>query len=203
MVFHILTRTAISLLLGNMKKYLTREGLEKLKQELEYLRETKRKEIAERLEKCIAFGDLTENSEYQETKEEQAFIHKFFETVPFSEAQKQQLFDELENAADINEIYPKITSPEDRGELILFARMMCWADGDFHHQEEEILEKINEKVLNKVDLDHLMHETQQYADEAAKRRAEIHAQVRAEAKEKVGLGAVFGALGDQIKNFTK
>jgi len=73
-VFHILTRTFISLLLVNMEKYLTREGLEKLKQELEHLKETKRKEIAERLEKCIAFGDLTENSEYQETKEEQAFI---------------------------------------------------------------------------------------------------------------------------------
>lgn len=38
------------------------------------MKETKRKEIAERLEKCIAFGDLSENSEYQETKEEQAFI---------------------------------------------------------------------------------------------------------------------------------
>jgi len=57
-----------------MKKYLTREGLEKLKQELEYLKEVKRKEIAKRLEKCIAFGDLSENSEYHETKEEQGFI---------------------------------------------------------------------------------------------------------------------------------
>jgi len=57
-----------------MKKYLTKEGLGKLKQELDCLKEVKRKEIAERLEKCIAFGDLTENSEYQETKEEQAFV---------------------------------------------------------------------------------------------------------------------------------
>lgn len=38
------------------------------------MKEVKRKEIAERLEKCIAFGDLTENAEYHETKEEQAFI---------------------------------------------------------------------------------------------------------------------------------
>ena len=45
-----------------------------MKKELEHLKETKRKEIAERLEKCIAFGDLSENSEYQETKEEQAFV---------------------------------------------------------------------------------------------------------------------------------
>ena len=57
-----------------MKNYLTPEGLEKLKKELAYLKEIKRKEIAERLERCISFGDLSENSEYHETKEEQAFI---------------------------------------------------------------------------------------------------------------------------------
>ena len=55
-------------------KYLTKEGLEKLKKELEILKGAKRQEIAERLEKCLAFGDLAENSEYHETKEEQAFI---------------------------------------------------------------------------------------------------------------------------------
>ena len=55
-------------------KYLTKEGLEKLKKELEILKGAKRQEIAERLEKSLAFGDLTENAEYHETKEEQAFI---------------------------------------------------------------------------------------------------------------------------------
>lgn len=57
-----------------MEKYITAEGLEKLKKELVYLKETKRKEIAERLAKCIAFGDLSENSEYHETKENQGFL---------------------------------------------------------------------------------------------------------------------------------
>src|SRR3990167_4607996 len=57
-----------------MEKYITAEGLEKLKKELIYLKETKRKEISERLEKSIAFGDLTENSEYHETKEAQGFL---------------------------------------------------------------------------------------------------------------------------------
>lgn len=57
-----------------MSKYLTYGGLEKLKKELKHLKEVKRKEIAERLEKCISFGDLAENSEYHEAKEEQAFI---------------------------------------------------------------------------------------------------------------------------------
>jgi transcription elongation factor GreA len=56
------------------QKYLTPEGLKKLKEELKYLKEVKRKEIADKLEKCIAFGDLTENAEYHETKEEQGFM---------------------------------------------------------------------------------------------------------------------------------
>lgn len=57
-----------------MREYLTVEGFKKLKLELRRLRDIKRKEIAERLEKCISFGDLAENSEYQEAKDEQAFI---------------------------------------------------------------------------------------------------------------------------------
>lgn len=57
-----------------MEKYITAGGLEKLKKELIYLKEIKRKEIAERLEKCISFGDLAENSEYHETKEAQGFL---------------------------------------------------------------------------------------------------------------------------------
>ena len=55
-------------------KYLTPEGLKKLKEELAYLKNVKRKEITERLEKSLAFGDLTENTEYQEAKEAQAFV---------------------------------------------------------------------------------------------------------------------------------
>ncbi len=57
-----------------MEKFLTPEGLKKLKKELDYLKEVKRKEIAERLEKAISYGDLTENAEYHETKEAQGFL---------------------------------------------------------------------------------------------------------------------------------
>jgi len=57
-----------------MKKYLTPEGLEKLKKELNYLKESKRKEIAERLKHTVSFGDLSENAAYQEAKEAQAFL---------------------------------------------------------------------------------------------------------------------------------
>ncbi len=57
-----------------MPKYLTQEGLEKLKKELDYLKQVKRKEIAERLRHTASFGDLTENFAYQQAKEDQAFL---------------------------------------------------------------------------------------------------------------------------------
>ncbi len=51
---------------------LTKEGFEKLEQELEYLRTEKRTEIAERIKVALGFGDLSENSEYDEAKNAQA-----------------------------------------------------------------------------------------------------------------------------------
>lgn len=58
---------------NNKEVLLTEEGLEKLKQELEVLKTEKRHEVAERLKEAIAQGDLSENSEYDAAKEEQAF----------------------------------------------------------------------------------------------------------------------------------
>jgi transcription elongation factor GreA len=56
------------------ERYFTKEGLEKLKQELEELRTAKRQEIAERLHEAASHGDLSENSEYQEVKEAQIHL---------------------------------------------------------------------------------------------------------------------------------
>ncbi|MBP3320610.1 MAG: transcription elongation factor GreA [Clostridia bacterium] len=51
---------------------LTKEGLENLKNELENLKTVKRKEISEKIKVALSFGDLSENSEYDEAKNEQA-----------------------------------------------------------------------------------------------------------------------------------
>ncbi|MBU7593673.1 transcription elongation factor GreA [Metabacillus halosaccharovorans] len=53
---------------------MTREGKDKLEQELEYLKTVKRKEVVERIKIARSFGDLSENSEYDSAKEEQAFV---------------------------------------------------------------------------------------------------------------------------------
>ena len=53
----------------NNSEYLSQEGLEKLKKELEFLKTDKRKEIADRLKHAKSLGDLSENAEYKETLE--------------------------------------------------------------------------------------------------------------------------------------
>ena len=51
---------------------VSKEGFEKLEKELDYLRTTKRAEIAEKIKVALGFGDLSENSEYDEAKNAQA-----------------------------------------------------------------------------------------------------------------------------------
>jgi transcription elongation factor GreA len=53
---------------------MTQAGKEKLEQELENLKTVKRKEVVERIKIARSFGDLSENSEYDSAKEEQAFV---------------------------------------------------------------------------------------------------------------------------------
>ena len=71
---------------------LTPEGLEKLKQEIEYLSTDKRREVADRIKQAREFGDIMENSEYDDAKNEQAML----------EARIATLEDKLRSASVIN-----------------------------------------------------------------------------------------------------
>lgn len=56
--------------------FLTVEGLQKLENELDELKTVRRKEVAERIKQALAFGDISENSEYDEAKNEQAQLEE-------------------------------------------------------------------------------------------------------------------------------
>lgn len=60
---------------------LTDQGLKKLEEELEQLKTEKRKEIAEKIKVALSFGDLSENSEYDEAKNEQAIVEVRIATI--------------------------------------------------------------------------------------------------------------------------
>ena len=60
--------------MSEKKQYvMTYEGVKKLEDELEYLKTVKRKEITEKIKVALGYGDLSENSEYDEAKNDQAF----------------------------------------------------------------------------------------------------------------------------------
>lgn len=86
------------------KKFpMTIEGKEKLEYELNELKTTKRKEVVERIKVARGFGDLSENSEYESAREEQAF----------TEGRIQKIENMLQNAEIIN------LSDIDEGEVAL------------------------------------------------------------------------------------
>lgn len=60
--------------MDNKQVKLTEDGLKQLEEELEYLKNKKRKEVSEKIKVALGFGDLSENSEYDEAKNEQAQV---------------------------------------------------------------------------------------------------------------------------------
>lgn len=60
--------------MAEKKNYLTADGVKSLEEELEFLKTTRRHEVSQRIKEAIALGDLSENSEYDDAKNEQAFL---------------------------------------------------------------------------------------------------------------------------------
>ncbi len=60
--------------MADKRSILTEEGLKKIEQQLENLKSVRRIEVAQRIKQAIDFGDISENSEYDDAKNEQAFI---------------------------------------------------------------------------------------------------------------------------------
>ena len=75
------------------KNIMTYEGIKKLEEELEYLKTVKRKEVTEKIKVALGYGDLSENSEYDEAKNEQAF----------TEGRILQIENMLKNASVVDE----------------------------------------------------------------------------------------------------
>ncbi len=65
----------------NKEIILTKEGMAQLREELDYLKTQKRKEVSEKIKEARSFGDLSENAEYDEAKNEQAEVESRINTI--------------------------------------------------------------------------------------------------------------------------
>ena len=63
-------------ILSNEEALITQSGYQKIEEELEYLKATRRLEVAERIKVALSFGDISENAEYDEAKKEQAALEE-------------------------------------------------------------------------------------------------------------------------------
>ena len=79
---------------------LTPEGLEKLKQEIEHLSTTRRREVAERIKEAREFGDISENSEYDDAKNEQAMLEQRIAALE-EKVRSAQVIDASELSTDV------------------------------------------------------------------------------------------------------
>ncbi len=86
---------------------LTQEGLDKLEEELVHLKSVRRREVAERIKQAIEFGDISENSEYEDAKNEQAFIEGRILTLE-KKLRNARVLDESEVALDTVSLGSKV-----------------------------------------------------------------------------------------------
>ncbi|MDD4570758.1 MAG: transcription elongation factor GreA [Tepidanaerobacteraceae bacterium] len=96
---------------------LTQEGLRKMEEELGYLKSVRRREIAARIKQAIDFGDISENSEYDEAKNEQAFVEGKIAILE-EKLRNARLIDEVDISTDEVSIGSKIRLKElDTGDV--------------------------------------------------------------------------------------
>ncbi len=91
--------------------YLTKQGYQKLLEELEYLRSVKRQEVAKRLHEAMEGGELIEDAEYEAAKNEQAFVEGRIQELEILLA-NARIIDETAGKRDIVQVAARVTIQE-------------------------------------------------------------------------------------------
>lgn len=100
--------------------FLTREGYQKLQDELEYLRKVKRQEVANRLHEAMEGGELIENAEYEAAKNEQAFVEGRIQELEALLASAKIIEDNGKKKSDVVQLGSKVTIKEGNFEAETF-----------------------------------------------------------------------------------
>ena len=93
---------------------LTREGLQKLQDELEHLKTVERKEVAEKIKVALSFGDLSENSEYEEAKNDQALLESRIASIE-AQLKNVRVLDESELNSENVHVGSKVRLANEQG----------------------------------------------------------------------------------------
>ncbi len=100
--------------------FLTRQGYDKLQEELEYLRTVKRQEVAARLHEAMEGGELIEDAEYEAAKNEQAFVEGRIQELEILLANARVIDEKNKEKSDIVQVGTKVTIQEEGNEPEIF-----------------------------------------------------------------------------------
>ena len=100
--------------------FLTKEGFQKLQEELDYLRTAKRQEVANRLHEAMEGGELIENAEYEAAKNEQAFVEGRIQELDLLLASAKIIEDNGKKRSDSVQLGSKVTIKEGNFEAETF-----------------------------------------------------------------------------------
>lgn len=87
------------------------------------------------------------------TLEERQFLEDVLRREPFNDEQKVLLKADIKNPQDIGRMFKGITDQIDRSAFFYFARLLCWCDGDFAKQEQQIILKLKETHLKEMNFE--------------------------------------------------
>lgn len=126
--------------------FLTQKGFEKLKEELDFLKRVKRREVAQQLERARLMGDLSENAEYDAAKETQAYLEK--KILELEDKLARARIIEHENIS-ADKVYVGASVKlldKDSGELMQYV-MVSSAEADFAQDKISIESPIGKALL--------------------------------------------------------
>ena len=136
--------------------FLTKEGYQKLQDELDYLRSAKRQEVANRLHEAMEGGELIENAEYEAAKNEQAFVEGRIKELEILLAMAR-VIDEAPPAADVVQVGSTVSIQEEGLEpeqyTIVGAAEANPADGRISNESPLGKALLSRKVGEKVQVD--------------------------------------------------
>ena len=98
---------------------ITKEGLDKLKAEIEHLQTVKRREVAVRIKEAREFGDISENSEYDDAKNEQAMLESRIMTLE-DKLRSASVIDASELSPDVVRVGSQVSVKDDKGKSLTY-----------------------------------------------------------------------------------
>jgi transcription elongation factor GreA len=131
--------------------FLTRQGYDKLQEELEYLRTVKRQEVARRLHEAMEGGELIEDAEYEAAKNEQAFVEGRIQELEILLANARVI--EEKGKMDVVQVGATVTIQEEDGEPEVYTIV---GPAEANPREGRIS---NESPLGRALMDHRKNET--------------------------------------------